>query len=73
MKIQIDIDYIIDMMCGCHGNLYAVMKEILRRREDMDIGGVREPLPQIIKQDTEMIDRCVTAIEEALSRYCRED
>ena len=39
----------------------------------MDIGGVREPLPQIIKQDTEMIDRCVTAIEEALSRYCRED
>lgn len=73
LKIQMDIDHIIDMMCGCHGNLYAVMKEILRRREDMDIGGVREPLPQIIKQDTEMIDRCVTAIEEALSRYCRED
>lgn len=71
LKIQMEIDNIIYMMCGCQGNLYAVMKEILRRREGMDIGGVREPLPQITEQDTEKIDGCVTAIEEALSRYCR--
>lgn len=72
LEIQTAVDRIIDRMCACHGNLYAVMKEILRRREGVDIGCVREPLPQIIAQDMEMIDNCVTLIEEALSRYCRK-
>lgn len=71
LEIQMEVDGIIYGMCDCHGNLYAVMKEILRRREGVEIGGVREPLPQIIGQDTEKIDRCVRAIEETLSRYCR--
>lgn len=70
LEIQMEIDHIIDMMCTCHGNLYAVMKEILRRRESVDIGCVREPLPQIVEQDTTKIDNCVTAIEEIVSRYC---
>ncbi len=71
LEMQMEVDGIIYGMCDCHGNLYAVMKEILRRREGVEIGCVREPLPQIIGQDTEKIDRCVRAIEEALSRYCR--
>ena len=72
LEIQTAVDRIIDRMCACHGNLYAVMKEILRRREGVDIGCVREPLPQIIAQDMETIDHIVTQLEEALSRYCRK-
>lgn len=73
LEIQMDVGRIIDMMCSCQGNLYAVMKEILRRREGIDIGGVREPLTQITEQDTEKIGCCVTALEKAISKYCRKD
>ena len=41
MSLQDDVDRIIYAMCGCHGNLYAVMKEILRRRTGIDIGKLR--------------------------------
>lgn len=44
-KIQYAADKIIYEMGSCHGNLYAVMKEILRIREGLDIGRVRKPLP----------------------------
>ncbi len=70
LRIQMDVDRIIYAMCECHGNLYAVMKEILRRREGLDIGRVREPLSQISDGDEEKIRACVLAIDEAVSA-CR--
>ena len=36
--VQYDIDTIIYAMCACRGNLYAVMKEILRLREGLILG-----------------------------------
>lgn len=69
LRIQMDVDHIIDTMCGCHGNLYAVMKEILRKREGLDIGRVRAPLSQIADSDEEKICACVYAINEAISAY----
>ena len=41
--MQYAIDEIIYAMCECRGNLYAVMKEILRLREGIDIGGCANP------------------------------
>ena len=62
--IQFKIDRIIYAMCTCHGNLYAVMKEILRK-QGIDIGGVRKPLADIIESDKKQIDICYKMIEDA--------
>lgn len=69
LRIQMDVDRIIYAMCECHGNLYAVMKEILRKREGLDIGRVREPLSQIADCDEKKICACILAIEKAVSAY----
>lgn len=45
-KIQYAADAIIYAMCACKGNLYAVMKAIMKIREGLDIGSVRKPLRQ---------------------------
>jgi N-acetylneuraminate lyase len=65
-KIQNAADAIIYKMCECHGNLYAVMKEIIRRREGIDIGGVRKPLPDIIPEDNDKIEECIQMINKAI-------
>ncbi len=69
-KIQYSINEIIYAMCACHGNLYAVAKEILRRRENLDIGTVRKPLPDLISEDMVQVDQCVKLIEKAAREFC---
>lgn len=64
-EIQYKIDRIIYAMCECHGNLYAVMKEILRAK-GIDIGGVRKPLPDITEDDKVKIQNCIQMIDEAI-------
>ena len=54
-EIQYAADEIIYGMCSCHGNMYAVIKEILRIRENLNIGGVRKPLSEIIPEDMKQI------------------
>ncbi len=70
LKIQNAADEIIYAMCACHGNLYAVMKEIIRIREGLDLGGVRKPLPNLIPEDMEQVKKCAAMIDEAIKTYC---
>ena len=70
-KIQYTCDRIIYAMCGCHGNLYAVMKEIMRRREGLELGGVRPPLPGLAAGDSPKVDQCARMIDEAIETYCK--
>jgi len=69
-EVQYAIDAIIYAMCACKGNLYAVMKEILRIRENLDIGGVRKPLPNLFPEDMEQVKKCARMIDEAIARFC---
>lgn len=64
-EIQYKIDRIIYAMCACHGNLYGVMKEILRGR-GVDIGGVRKPLASITEEDKKQIEICSQMIDKAI-------
>ena len=50
-EIQYAADAIIYKMCTCKGNLYAVMKEILKIREGLDLGSVRKPMPGLAQSD----------------------
>ena len=69
-EIQYAADEIIYGMCSCHGNMYAVIKEILRIRENHNIGGVRKPLPEIIPEDMKQIKKCASMIDEAIKKFC---
>lgn len=69
-KVQYAADAIIYAMCACHGNLYAVMKEILRIREGIDIGSVRKPLAGLIEADMPQVKKCAAMVEEAIKTYC---
>ena len=68
--IQHTVNDIITAMCGCKGNLYAVMKRILQLREGLDLGGVRAPLPGLVPEDEEKVVLCARMIDEAVRAYC---
>ncbi len=65
-KIQNEADAIIYAMCACKGNLYAVMKEIIKIREGLDIGSVRKPLPALVPEDMEQVKKCAAMIDAAV-------
>lgn len=69
-KLQFDINEIIYALCSCRGNMYAVIKEVLRRREGLDIGGVRSPLVDIVPEDNAKIEACCTLIDDAIRKWC---
>ncbi|MDO4766145.1 MAG: dihydrodipicolinate synthase family protein [Eubacteriales bacterium] len=68
--LQQDITAIIYQLCSCQGGLYSVIKELLRR-DGMNIGQVREPLPRIVESDKENIDKCEKMIADAKVKYCK--
>ncbi len=70
-KIQYAANEIIYGMCACHGNLYAVIKEILRIREGLDIGSVRKPLPALIPDDMEQVRKCADMVDKAMEMYVK--
>lgn len=68
-KVQYDVDNIIYAMCATKGNMYASIKEILRRREGLDLGGVREPLYNLVEEDMPQIEKCIAMIDEAMAKW----
>ena len=70
-ELQFDINNIIYAMCGCKGNMYAAIKEILRRREGIDVGGVRAPLYNLVEADAPQIDKCVAMIDAAVAKWIK--
>ena len=66
-EIQYKADRIIYKMCEAHGNLYAVMKEILRRMYGLDLGGVRAPLANLAPEDEAIVAEAQRMIEEAVA------
>lgn len=67
-KLQFKVTKIINILTSCKSNLYAIEKEILRRRENIDIGGVRAPLPSYLKNDEEKIELSIKLINDAINK-----
>ena len=70
MPVQYAANEIIYKMCSCHGNMYGVIKEILRINENLDLGGVREPLPQLIESDYVIAKEAASMVKAAVAKYC---
>ncbi len=68
-RLQYDVDEIVYSLCSGHGHMYAVIKEVLRRRESLDLGGVRAPLTNIVPEDEEVIERSIAMIDAAMEKW----
>lgn len=67
-QVQYDICRIIYKMCEAHGNLYAVMKAILKKN-GVDCGTARKPLPQLSGSDAEIVNAADAMIHQAIGDY----
>ena len=68
-EIQNEICRIIYKMCSAHGNLYAVMKAVLKKH-GMDVGSVRKPLSALIDADAAVVEESSSMIDAAIAKYC---
>ncbi len=70
LDIQNDCCRIIYKMCSAHGNMYAVIKEMLRKLGGPDCGSVRAPLAELVEDDAPIVDESVAMIQAAVAKYC---
>jgi N-acetylneuraminate lyase len=70
LDIQNDCCRIIYKLCTGCGNLYAMIKETLRRMGCPDCGSVRDPLPELAETDGAIVDEAAAMIQAALKKYC---
>lgn len=68
--VQYAVNEIIYALCAGKGCMYAVIKEVLRRREGLDLGGVRAPQANLFPEDEAVVARCCTLIDHAIKTYC---
>lgn len=66
--IQNDACRIIYALCGCRGNMYAVIKKVMELRDGLYLGGVRKPLTDITEDDMPKILECVQMIDAAVRK-----
>ena len=70
LEIQNECCRIIYKMCSAHGNMYAVIKEILRINGGPDCGSVRAPLAEMIESDYLIAQEAAQMICTAVAKYC---
>ena len=70
MEIQNECCRVIYEMCSGKGNLYAVLKEVVRDLGGPDAGGVREPLYALQEEDKPIAASCAEKIKALISKYC---
>lgn len=68
-KIQYAVNEVIYKMCSAHGNMYGVIKAILKVNEGLELGGVREPLPALIDSDRKIVEEAAKMIRDAKDAY----
>ena len=68
-EIQDACCHIIYRMCSCKGNMYAVIKGILREQGGPDIGGVRAPLYELQSEDLPIVKALAAEITALAEQY----
>ena len=69
LNIQNDCCRIIYKMCSGHGNMYGMIKEILRINEGIDCGSVRAPLAPLTEDDLTIAQECAVMIRESSEKF----
>jgi len=68
-EIQDECCHVIYKLCSCHGNMYGVIKAVLRELGAPDLGGVRRPLANIVPEDMDTVRLCAETIRELCKKY----
>lgn len=68
-EIQHAANEIIYKMCSAHGNMYGVIKAILKINENLELGGVRAPLASLIDEDMAIVEEAAKMICDAKAKY----
>ena len=70
LELQNDCCRIIYKMCSGHGNMYGMIKEILRINGGPDCGSVRLPLAALVESDLAIAQEAAAMIRAAVAKYC---
>ena len=70
LDIQNDCCRIIYKLCSGHGNMYGMIKEVLRVNGAPDCGSVRAPLAELNENDYNIAKEAAAMIREAIAKYC---
>lgn len=68
--VQYAVNAVIAKLCSGRGNMYAMIKEVLRINEGLDIGGVRRPLTNLSEEDLPVAAEAAAMIREAVQAFC---
>ncbi|HFI0042498.1 TPA: dihydrodipicolinate synthase family protein [Streptococcus suis] len=68
-QLQATINTIIGKLVSGHGYMYAVIKEVIRINDGLDIGSVREPLTALTEADLSIAQEAAQLIRDAKERF----
>lgn len=68
-QLQATINTIIGKLVSGHGHMYAVIKEVIRINDGLDIGSVREPLTALTEADLVIAQEAAQLIRDATERF----
>lgn len=68
-ELQFAINAIISKLTSAHGNMYAVIKAVLKINEGLDLGSVRAPLEPVAETDEPIIQAAAQLIRETKDRF----
>ncbi|HEL2217835.1 TPA: dihydrodipicolinate synthase family protein [Streptococcus suis] len=68
-QLQATINTIIGKLVSGHGHMYAVIKEVIRINDGLDIGSVREPLTALTEADLIIAQEATQLIRDARERF----
>lgn len=69
LAVQHEVNGIIEQLCACRGNMYAVIKQVLHINEGLELGGVRKPLAGLVEEDLEKVDAVAGRIRQAIKTF----
>ena len=67
--IQHEVNAIIEELCSCHGNMYAVIKKVLYINEGLELGSVRSPLAPLIPEDMPKVEAAAEHIRRVVKTF----
>jgi N-acetylneuraminate lyase len=68
-ELQYAVNEVIYKMCSAHGNMYGVIKAMLKINEGLDIGGVRKPLASLIDSDMAIVEEAAKMVRDAKEKF----
>lgn len=68
-EVQYAANAVIYKMCSAKGNMYGVIKAILKINEGLELGGVRKPLPSLVDADQAVVEEAAKMIRDAKAKF----